>query len=89
MAVISALQLASELIRRQKLRGKSLTNLSIQKLAYFCHGWNLAIFETPLIDEQFEAWRFGPVLPSVYHKLKVFSSNNIPADHPYVSSETA
>lgn len=87
MAAISALRLASELIRREKTKGKSLTNLSLQKLAYFCHGWHLAIFDAPLVDEAFEAWRFGPVLPSVYHKLKVFSSNWIPSDYPLVLSE--
>jgi uncharacterized phage-associated protein len=40
-----------------------------------------------LINEEFEAWRFGPVLPSIYHKFKVFSSNPIPLEHPFVQWE--
>lgn len=81
---VSALQLAGEIIRRSGARGRFLTNLSVQKLAYFCHGWHLALRGTPLVDENFAAWKFGPVLPSVYHKLKVFSSNPIPPSHPLV-----
>ncbi|MGF6636176.1 Panacea domain-containing protein [Paraburkholderia sp. MM6662-R1] len=84
---ISALQLAGELIRRSATRNWTQTNLSIQKLAYFCHGWHLALANEPLVNEQFEAWRFGPVLPGLYHTLKVFSSNPIPANHPLVLSQ--
>lgn len=87
---ISALQLAAELIRRSDAQHRPpLTNLTIQKLAYFCHGWHLALSGKPLVDEQFEAWRFGPVLPELYHTLKVFSSNPIPSNHPLVTSQPA
>lgn len=90
MAEITALQLASEIVRRLSARGQiAPTNLTLQKLAYFCHGWHLALLGTPLVDEEFEAWRFGPVLPSVYHKFKVFSSNPIPLEHPLVQWERA
>lgn len=81
---ISAIRLASELIRRLHVLGRQTTNLDLQKLAYFAHGWHLALLGTPLVDEEFEAWRFGPVLPSVYHKFKVFSSNPVPFDYPLV-----
>jgi len=85
---ITALRLASELVRRRRERGLSdPTNLELQKLAYFCHGWHLALLGRPLVNEEFEAWRFGPVLPSIYHTFKVFSSNPIPCEHPLVMSE--
>ena len=45
---------------------KALTPLKIQKLVYFANGWHLAIKGVPLINEQVEAWRFGPVIPSLY-----------------------
>lgn len=85
---MNASQLASELVRRRWARGQSTTNLDLQKLAYFCHGWHLALLGTPLVNEEFEAWRFGPVLPSIYHKFKVFASNPIPPGHPSVQTET-
>jgi uncharacterized phage-associated protein len=88
MQAISAVRMASELVRRRVALGQSApTNLELQKLAYFCHGWHLALLDTPLVDEEFEAWRFGPVLPSIYHKFKVFASNPIPVDHPLVTGE--
>src|SRR5690348_8551505 len=83
---VTALELAGEIVRRSGASGRLLTNLSVQKLAYFCHGWHLALKGTPLASEKFAAWKFGPVLPSVYHKLKVFSSNPIPASHPLVNT---
>jgi uncharacterized phage-associated protein len=57
--------------------------MKLQKLAYFAHGYYLALTQkrlgqaTPLVDEFFEAWRWGPVLPSVYHKFKEFGSDPI------------
>ncbi|HEX7682331.1 MAG TPA: type II toxin-antitoxin system antitoxin SocA domain-containing protein [Trinickia sp.] len=82
---VTPLQLAGDIVRRSGAKGRLLTNLSVQKLAYFCHGWHLALKEVPLVSERFAAWKFGPVLPSVYHKLKVFSSNPIPPGHPLVT----
>lgn len=83
MAALPSLQVAAEVVRQLERRGKSApTNLEIQKLLYFCHGWSLALLAEPLVDEGFQAWRFGPVLPSVYHKFKVLASNPIPSSHP-------
>lgn len=84
---IPALQLGSELIRRSTERGRPLTNLSLQKLAYFAHGWHLALIGQPLVNENFEAWRYGPVLPDLYHAFKGFSSNPIPPSHPLVACQ--
>jgi uncharacterized phage-associated protein len=84
---ITALQLGSELVRRSAARGQPLTNLSAQKLAYFAHGWHLALLGEPLIMENFEAWRYGPVLPELYHVFKVFSGNPIPPDHPLIEQQ--
>lgn len=40
----------------------------------------LALFDRPLLDDRFdrvEAWRYGPVIPSVYHSFKQYKSNRI------------
>ena len=63
----------------------SVTNLSLQKLSYFCHGWHLALKDQPLIDEvddPFEAWDYGPVMPSLYRQFKYHSSNPLPPTLP-------
>tara|TARA_A100001391_G_scaffold190334_1_gene162535 strand:- start:221 stop:727 length:507 start_codon:yes stop_codon:yes gene_type:complete len=50
--------------------GVELTNLAIQKVLYFCHGWHLVQYQRPLIRQQFEAWKYGPVISSVYSEFK-------------------
>ena len=47
-----------------------LTLMQLLKLSYIAHGFKLAIIEQPLSDEYAEAWRFGPVFPSIYHEFK-------------------
>ncbi len=58
--------------------GDIITNLKLQKLLYYAQGFNLAINETPLFDEQIIAWEHGPVVESVYQEYKSFGSNALP-----------
>lgn len=53
-------------------RGLKLTNLALQKLLYFAHGWFYAIYEEPLIKNKFEAWKYGPVQRVIYDQFKSF-----------------
>ena len=54
-----------------KHRKSGITPLKIQKLVYIAHGWYMAFYEDPLIDNEFaEAWEYGPVFPSLYHEFK-------------------
>ncbi|OWT74675.1 MULTISPECIES: Panacea domain-containing protein [unclassified Achromobacter] len=86
---IEPLQLGSELVRRIEAKGKTVTNLSIQKLAYFCHGWHLAFLDAPLVEQRFEAWRLGPVLPKLYRTYRPFSCNPLSATHPIFTRQTS
>lgn len=51
--------------------------MHVIKLTYLCHGWMLGIFGRALIVEPAEAWRYGPVVPSVYHAYKSFTADPI------------
>jgi uncharacterized phage-associated protein len=51
--------------------------MKLQKLLYLSHGYYLATTTTPWIDEAFEAWDYGPVVPSIYHEFKRFGSSSI------------
>ncbi len=42
------------------------TQMKLQKLVYFAHGWHLGLYDEPLIEELFYAWKYGPVVPSLY-----------------------
>lgn len=56
---------------------KPLNPMQVQKLAYFAHGWYLALTNQPLVDEQVEAWKFGPVFPSLYQQFKEYGGGAI------------
>jgi len=56
---------------------QSLTPMKLQKLIYFAHGWHLALTGNPLIMEQIEAWKYGPVIPSIYHEFKACGNEPI------------
>lgn len=57
--------------------GDSITNLKLQKVLYYAQGWALAVLGKPLFDEEVEAWKYGPVVPSIYHAFKKFGDGAI------------
>lgn len=59
------------------LARKPIDQMKLHKLVYFAHGWRLGLFEKPLIDEEIEAWRYGPVVRSLYHEFKEFGARPI------------
>jgi len=64
---------------------RSLTPMQLQKLVYIAHGWFLGLHGRPLVNEDVEAWQYGPVIPSLYHDFKKYGSRVIeycPADKP-------
>ena len=54
-----------------------MTNLRLQKLMFLAQGYYLAKYGTPLFNEPIEAWRYGPVVPSIYEKYSKFKDNAI------------
>lgn len=62
--------------------GELMSNLKLQKMLYYQQGFHLAKFNTPLFDEEIEAWMYGPVVPSVYEHFHSFGANGIlPEEH--------
>lgn len=60
-----------------------ITPMKLQKLLYFAQGLELARANSPLFDEDFQAWRYGPVIPSIYRRFKAFGADVVPITHPY------
>lgn len=57
----------------------SLSNLKLQKILYYCQGGHYQRTGQVLInDENFEAWAYGPVLPSIYRRFTQYGRNIIP-----------
>lgn len=59
--------------------GEVITHLKLQKLVYYAQGFHLAVFAEPLFPERIEAWRHGPVVPVLYHALKGYGNDVLPA----------
>lgn len=57
--------------------GRDVTNLALQKILFFCHGWCIAKLGKPLVKQEFEAWQYGPVLQHVYREFKTFDRSPI------------
>ena len=63
------------------------TPMHLIKLVYLCHGWMLGVHRRPLIHEDVVAWRYGPVVPTVYHMYKSFGGSPIDAARPKPSQQ--
>lgn len=75
----NALSIAEHVIKRCNSKNKAISNLKLQKILYFIQAEFLVTKNAPCFFEIIEAWDFGPVVPEVYHKYKIFGSANIPA----------
>lgn len=47
-------------------KGIGVTPLKLQKLLYYLQAWNLVFFNTPVFQDEPEAWVNGPVYRKVY-----------------------
>lgn len=65
-------QVANYFIWLANETGSFISNLKLQKLVYYAQAWHLALYDTPLFEEDFEAWIHGPVIPQLYQKYKKF-----------------
>ena len=74
---------ARYIIMRCNNKEDAISNLKLQKILYFVQAEFLLVKNQPCFSEEIEAWDFGPVVPSVYHRYKIYGSSNI----PYVSAE--
>lgn len=72
-----AITAAAALRRLCELKHWSITNLEAQKLLYFGQMIALGRSNEPLVEERFQAWDLGPVLPAAYHKAKIFGNKPI------------
>lgn len=59
-----------------------MTNMRINKLMYFAQGWHLQRFGKPLFSEPIKAWKYGPVIESIYGKYHSYGRNIITESSP-------
>lgn len=83
--MMSAKELAKYIISEIKTRMTDsyldefdVTPLKLQKLLYYVQGYSLALTGKPAFREKIEAWRYGPVVESVYQEYKKYNRGIIP-----------
>lgn len=70
--------IANYFIRKAAAANIPLSPMKLIKLVYIAHGWFLALAGRPLLREAIEAWKYGPVIPSLYHSFKAYGNNPLP-----------
>lgn len=82
MAVHRAITVANYLIERAVQAQRPVSNMKLQKLLYYAQGWYMVANNgTPLFDEDFKRWSWGPVCPPVYNKFKKNGAQPIVCTH--------
>jgi uncharacterized phage-associated protein len=87
LAMYDARSVANELLRLAKSRGLALTNMQVQKIVYIAHGYSLAILHRPLVRLSIEAWRYGPVIPDLYHALRRYGAGIVTDSIPIINMD--
>lgn len=57
---------------QEKSKTDRLTSMKLIKLVYLAYSWYITLNgkEKPLTDEKAQAWKYGPVFPSLYNVIK-------------------
>ena len=63
----SSVLIAGQFVNLGVKENNPVTQMKLQKMVFFAHGLHLALNNgDPLIREKFLAWKFGPVVPTIY-----------------------
>ncbi|MEO7215667.1 type II toxin-antitoxin system antitoxin SocA domain-containing protein [Mucilaginibacter sp.] len=73
----SSHQIANFFIKKSLSTGVELTPMKLLKLCYISHGWHLGLYNTELLNEAIFAWKYGPVINSVYHDFKKYRDGQV------------
>ncbi len=90
----SAFDIAEYVIKKCNDQGKGISNLKLQKILYFIQAEFLVRNGKPIFRDPIEAWDFGPVVPSVYRRYRIYGGASIPyydgeIDFPFKSKDRA
>lgn len=75
-------RIANRLLELATAAGDTLTPMQILKLVYICHGWMLGLYGVPLIRDEVQAWKYGPVIPRLYNSVKAFRDQPVTGPLP-------
>lgn len=70
-------EIAKYFLEVSKKESKGMDPMKLLKLTYIAQGFYLAFFDRPLFSNEIQAWKYGPVIPELYHVIKPFGYNNV------------
>lgn len=74
---MKAIDLAKYIVSKCYNEHKPVSNLKLQKMLYFLYGWYYAKFNKNLFEDNFVAWKLGPVVQEVYFEYSKYIANPI------------
>ena len=77
LLMYTSFQIANYFIKSSQSTGIPLTPMKLIKLCYIAHGWHLGFTDEQLLDEIIYAWKYGPVVDTVYKEFKRYGSSQI------------
>ena len=80
--MFSVAEIASTIYsRNQEKYGKKIDEMKLHKLLYFVQRESFIQTGVPLFNEEFEAWKFGPVMTEIRWRYKVNQIPQCQIDH--------
>ena len=71
------LDIAAYIIKLSDEIGEPVTNMKLQKLIYYTFVWYAVEKNKPLFKEKIRAWKYGPVITSVYDAYQEYGADVI------------
>ena len=80
-----AAHIANFILNSADKEGREISILKLLKLVYIFFGWVSAVHDGKyLFSDPIEAWRYGPVVPSLYYELRKFGKSPIEKDRAHI-----
>lgn len=83
----SAMDIAKYIINYSNEKDYPISNLRLQKLLYFVQANFISQSGRVCFGDSMQCWQYGPVIPSVYSKFKIYGSDSIPVQYDTKSRE--
>ena len=74
-----ALQIANELLTSIKSKYHDVDVLKLNRLLFLAYGLGAHELNREIFEDRIEAWKYGPIIPSVYHYFSHFHLKPIQA----------
>jgi len=72
--------IANYFIEKGIQQGTPVNPMKLQKIMYYAYGWYYGYFKKKLFEDDIQAWKYGPVIETVYHDVKEYG--NYPIEAP-------